>query len=410
MSSSSVYAGGAFTSVGGQPRSRLAALDTTTGTVTGWNPDVGSPLQRSVSALAASGSTIYVGGSFLAMGGQPRTNLASVDAATGAQTDWNPRADATVQALSASRQTVYTGGEFSTIGGQRGRALAALDATTGTATNWNPDPKGGAYLGRILTLAVAGTTVYTDGNFASIGGQPHHNLAALNAKTGAATDWNPDPTGGTTVEQNGILLGETDTLATSTDAIYVGGDLTTIGGQPRNNLAAIDATTGTATDWNPNPARADQASHAVFINALAVADSTIYVRGAFTTIGSQPRRDLAALDATSGAATDWNPNGPDSSPTAIASALAVSGPTLYAGAGFSSIGSVAQQGFAEFTTRCPAHVRPPQVARCHASYARAGSGTRTRDPHFTRCVPELRPFRLQGFLFDGTSLRGSRNA
>ena len=344
VSRSSVYAGGSFTSIGGQQRNRLAALDATTGALTDWNPNAGGiPHQTDVMALAASGSTIYAGGNFPSVGGRPRHHLAALDPTTGAATNWNPNPDGGgVAALAVSGQTVYVGGAFQSIGGQRRHSIAALDATTGSATDWNPDPEGGAYLGIVRTLAVTGSTVYAGGNFASIGGQPRHNLAALDATTGAATDWDPDPTGGTFVEQNGILLGETDALATSAGTVYVGGDFTTIGGQPRNNLAAIDATTGTATDWNPNPARSGQASHAVFINALAVADSTIYVGGAFTSIGGQPRRALAALDATTGAATDWDPNGPNSSPTAGASVLAVSGSTLYAGGDFS---------FTEFTTR-----------------------------------------------------------
>jgi hypothetical protein len=311
--------------------------------VTDWNPNVGGiPHQTGVSALAASGSTIYAGGNFPSIGGQPRHNLAALDPTTGAATDWNPNPDgAQIETLAVSGQTVYAGGAFQSIGGQRRHAIAALDAATGSASDWNPNPMGGAYLGTVRTLAVRGSTVYAGGNFASIGGQPRHNLAALDATTGAATDWNPDPTGATLVQQNGILLGQTDQLAISGSTVYVAGDFTTIGGQPRNNLAAIDATTGTAADWNPNPGRSGQTSHAVFINALAVADSTIYVGGAFTSIGSQPRRDLAALDATSGAATDWNPNGPNSSPTGGASVLAVSGSTLYAGGEFS---------LAEFTT------------------------------------------------------------
>jgi hypothetical protein len=353
VSPSSVYAGGPFTSIGGQPRNRLAALDATTGKLTGWNPDVGTlrPGYPNVYALAGSGSAVYAGGVFTSVGGQPRRNLAALDPTTGAATDWTPNPDGMgVFALAVSGQTVYAGGRFESIGGRRRHTIAALDATTGAATDWNPNPIGGYYAGSILTLALAGSSVYAGGNFAFIGGQPRHNLAALDATTGAATDWNPDPTGGTFVHQNDILLGETDALATSAGNVYVGGDFTTIAGQPRNHLAAVDATTGTATDWNPNPTRADQASSAVRIDAVAVADSTVYVGGEFTSVGGQPRGGLAALDASTGAATDWNPNGRKSAPTSTgASALAVSGSTLYAGGGFASVGTVAQQVFAEFT-------------------------------------------------------------
>jgi hypothetical protein len=71
-------------------------------------------------------------------------------------------------------------------------------------------------------------------------------------------------------------------------AIYAGGGFTIIGGQTRNNVAALDATTGAADPaWNPN------ASAPVL--ALAVAGSTVYAGGGFTSIGGGPQPYLAAI-------------------------------------------------------------------------------------------------------------------
>lgn len=63
---------GAFSTIGGQPRARLAALDATTGLATAWDPGSNNP----VLALAVSGSTVYAGGAFTTIGGKVRQGLA----------------------------------------------------------------------------------------------------------------------------------------------------------------------------------------------------------------------------------------------------------------------------------------------------------------------------------------------
>ena len=86
---SRVYAAGAFTTVAGQARHDLAALDATTGAVLPWNPDANGE----VVSLALSGSVLYAGGVFTTMGGQPRPSAAAVDAASGLATPWSPVTD-----------------------------------------------------------------------------------------------------------------------------------------------------------------------------------------------------------------------------------------------------------------------------------------------------------------------------
>jgi hypothetical protein len=61
-----VYAGGAFSTIGSTPTKRnyLAALNSTTGAVTSWDPNANSLVR----ALAVSGSTVYAGGDFSFIG------------------------------------------------------------------------------------------------------------------------------------------------------------------------------------------------------------------------------------------------------------------------------------------------------------------------------------------------------
>lgn len=303
---STIYVGGNFTTIGGQPRNRIAALDATTGAATDWNPNADRP----VWSLANSGSTIYAGGNFAEIGGHARNNIAALDAVTGGATDWNPNPDDRVETLLISGSTVYAGGLFTTIGGQPRNHIAALDAATGAATDWNPNADWS-----VEALAVNGSTVYVGGGFTTIGGQPRNHIAALDAATGTATNWDPNADGG-----------YVSALAVSGSTVYAGGGgFSSIGGQPRNYIAALDASSGAASVWNPS------ANGTVF--TLAVSGSTIYAGGSFTSIGVQTRRDIAALDATTGIPTDWDPN-----PDGDVRALAVSGSTVYVGGYFSAIG------------------------------------------------------------------------
>src|SRR5206468_2385125 len=128
---------------------------------------------NSVTALAASASTLYASGYFTSIGGLARNRIAAFDATTGAVTAWDANADCCVSALAVSGSTVYAGGSFSSIGGKARHSIAALHRTTGEATSWNPNAHGTATSwdfdsSRVDALAVSGSTVYAGGTFASI--------------------------------------------------------------------------------------------------------------------------------------------------------------------------------------------------------------------------------------------------
>ncbi len=316
VSGTTVYIGGDFTVVRGrcgfQTRYHVAALDATTGCVTAWNPG-GQGGVTSVYALAVSGPTVFVGGNFSTLGGEARSHLAAVDSATGQAEDWDPRGNGNVFALGVSGNAVFAGGTFTGMGGEPRNYLAALDAITGRPLPWNPDPNSSVWC-----LAADGARVYAGGYFSSIGGQAREYLAALDATTGQATAFDA----GDVLSLHEVFIWA---LAASGPTLYVGGYFFYIGGQSRSNLAALDATTGEATAWNP---RAGYQVH-----ALAVSGNTVYVGGTFPWIGSQTRNYIAAVDATTGLATDWDPNADQ---TVLA--LAVSGSTVYAGGYFTRIG------------------------------------------------------------------------
>jgi hypothetical protein len=325
LTENTIYVGGNFTSIGQQDRGYLAALDLVTGIATDWDPHKNPRVDDSINAIAIAGNLVYVGGEFTTMGGQERSSLAAIDVATGSATDWNPTPSpyrsnlhSTVCAIIVSNNTVYVGGEFNTIGGQERNNLAALNITTGEANSWSPNPNNS-----VKALAIMGNTLYAGGNFTFIGGQSRYRLAALDATTGQLSSWNP-------FAEDTVLYNRSDRILVNTlsllgENIFVGGNFTSIGGVCRNYLASLDATTGQPTSWNPNLNG--------IVKTLVLSNKKLYVGGSFTSIGGQSRSRLAAIDITSGQVTPWNPIVNDQINT-----CAISNQLIYIGGFFTSVG------------------------------------------------------------------------
>jgi hypothetical protein len=118
-----------------------------------------------------------------------------------------------------------------------------------------------------------------------------------------------------------------------------------VGGQARRSIAALDATTGNATPWYPQPTAWGSPTE---VKALALVEGSLYVGGAFGSIGGQPRICLASVDTSTGLATNWDP-GTDG----LVWSLAAYGGTVYAGGGFTRAGGLPTSGLAAFSTEQP---------------------------------------------------------
>ena len=56
-----------------------------------------------------------------------------------------------------------------------------------------------------------------------------------------------------------------ETLMLSGSTVYVGGEFTSVGGQQRNRIAALDAQAGIATGWNKRPVLIPTRGHGRFL-------------------------------------------------------------------------------------------------------------------------------------------------
>ena len=275
-----VILGGEFDSVGGVDRLNLVEVDDTSGMAVGFGQGTGQPVR----ALARDGARLMVGGDFATVGGLIRRNLAAYTVSTGEPSAWAPSVSsdfAIIRAMALTGSTLYVGGQFSQINGVGREDLAAINAVDGTLLPWNPGANE-----EVFELEIADGSVYVGGNFDQVGGQPRSNLAEIDAASGAVSAWVPSVSGA-------VLA-----LAVSDDTVYIG---LVINESPRANSAfAFDRVSALPTAWDPNVI--DQS-----VTSLALDGAEILVGGLFAQLGGQPRENLGAVDATVGLATGWDP-------------------------------------------------------------------------------------------------------
>lgn len=268
------YVGGAFTEVrrpdgSTVTRNRLAAIGTATGNVTSWNPDANG----TVLALAASsdGSRIFAGGDFTQVKGKSRARLAKLYTDTGGVSSWNPGASSSVRAIAVKGSGVYVGGTFSTVKGVTVDGLAKLSGSSGSvSTSFKPRPNGGV---RSLALAHDESRLYVGGNLTGIGGSSRRYLASVSTSSGSAKSWAPNP------EFVVFSVG----VGPEGSRVYAGGAGT--GGR----LAAFDGATGALDGWNPG------ADSITGVYAVAAGARHLWVGGDFTVIGGRNQPRLAGF-------------------------------------------------------------------------------------------------------------------
>lgn len=326
LSGSVLYFGGDFIRVDGQRRSHLAAVDANTGVLLPWNPEPNNgntyPLIRT---LVAAGDTIYVGGSFISVGGASRRAVAALDASTGVATSWDPALDqpngmTEIFSIALDGSAVYLGGGFSAAGGRPRAAIAAVDARTAEALPWDAGLESQPFTAPLVTaLAVSPDSVYVSGQFQLSGGAAATRTTALNKNTAAARPWvDAGPT--VSVSQ----------MSVEGSRVFINGNFAILTGAVRNHIAAIDTATGQLTDWNPDSPNTDGNVMTGVVRSLLVAGSKVYAAGSFTRIGGRDQAGLAALDPSTGTALPWNPQviGGITTLSASSSTLFVGGASL----------------------------------------------------------------------------------
>jgi outer membrane protein assembly factor BamB len=336
-------AGGWFVAVNSYPTDRIARLDADLRLQAGW-PMLADGL---IQDLARSGDTLFVAGDFTSIAGQPRAGLAAIDAASGALRPWTAATPGSYGRIAVSDARVYAARASGS-----GQPIAAFDRATGASHSWSPalrsgpvqrllvddgvlfvaggvvndgpdglpftdddadgllllDAESGAARGPTVRtdappsrvsvvndVVVTADTIFLAGTFGTLNGEPRAGLAAIDRATGAVRPWRADLEYPAYNGPGTIPVGEA--LALDGDTLYVGGSFERAGGAFRRNLAALDASTGALLPW--------RGSVNNFVYRLAAAGGRLAVGGSFTLAGGTPSVDVAALDLASGAPRPW---------------------------------------------------------------------------------------------------------
>lgn len=329
-----IYVGGTFTAVVdtngvSHPAGNIAVFDPVAGT---FNTAWAGTTNGSVNAIAAAGSTLFIGGGFSQVDGANHRKLAALNLATGAVLPtWKPSTDGLVETLVALGGKLYVGGYFYNVTDATGihaqPFIARLDGTTGALDpTWHPTPD--ARVRRIMPSA-DGTRLFVGGDFTTVSGAPGSvALVSLVTATGAVDSLFREGT------NNGNARAPVFDLATDGTHLVVAA----AGGGGGCTLQ--DPTRGT-TIWS-HKSNGD-------MQAVEIIGSTVYCGGHFNgslSFDGVDRTKLAAVDLTTGTILPYAP--------VVNSALGIwsmgsDATHLYIGGDFTKVNGVSQAHFARFS-------------------------------------------------------------
>ncbi|MBD0260528.1 MAG: hypothetical protein ICV83_32835, partial [Cytophagales bacterium] len=166
----------------------LRGIDATTGAVKPWS----GKADGKINALLVAGNTLYAAGAFTSINGQGRQRLASFEAATGQLKPWGPAADGEVTALAAGNGLLYVGGRFTTISSLARNRLAAVDEGTGAVAAWSP-----LFEKTVASLALVNNILYagTESEFSESVRMNTSHLCTVHTATGEVAVWESFPLG-----------------------------------------------------------------------------------------------------------------------------------------------------------------------------------------------------------------------
>jgi uncharacterized delta-60 repeat protein len=293
-----VLIGGSFTQVDGIGRGRIARLNPDGSLEVGFDPGAGT--NSFVYAVATqSDDKVLIGGAFTTVGGVGRNRLARLNTTGSLDTSFLnglTGANGTVYAMAVQPDDkVLIGGEFTQVNGITRNGIARLNANGSLDSSFNPGTGVSGGVASVSTIALQPDgKVLIGGGFTTVNGMARGNIARLN--TGGSLD-------------AGFLNGlagassTVSTIALQPDGkVLLGGGFIQVNSTARNRIARLNTDGSLDTGFDPGSGTNNT------VNDVAVkADGKIIIVGNFDTFNGVTRNRIAQLNTDGSLDTGFDP-------------------------------------------------------------------------------------------------------
>jgi uncharacterized delta-60 repeat protein len=292
QSDGKVLIGGAFSTISGVARARIARLDDDGSLDTSFDPGAGMDDNVWAVALQADGKAL-VGGEFTTVDGTGRNRIARLnwDGTPDVGLDPGTGANSTVTSVVLQPNgKVLMGGYFTEIDGTTRYRIARLDANGSLDTTFAPSANSTV---RAVALQPNGKVVI-GGFFGTVNGVPRGHIARLNASGSLDTSF---AASGTEANDDVYAVAlQTD------DKVLIGGTFTSFNGTTRNRIARLSDSGALDTSFNPGTG-VDSTVYAIAIQP----DDKVIIAGSFSTFNGMTRNRIARLDDDGTLDTTFDP-------------------------------------------------------------------------------------------------------
>lgn len=314
-SGTNVYVGGTFSALGTGTAARYVARWTGSAWQT-LGTGANSGTDNSTKGIAlGSNNEVYVVGGFSKAATADARNVAKWDGSawSGFQTGQDNGVFNTVKAISTDANgNVYVGGGFTQVGALAANYIARWD---GTAWSLLGSGATNGVNGEVRAIVTDGSDVYVAGNFTTAGGITVNRVAKWNGTT-----WEALGSGISSLPYSIAVIG---------NEIFVAGFFSTINGMTVNNIVRFNKTTGV---WSPLGSGIGNG----YLNKIVASGTNLYVGGSFELAGGLSAKNVAKWDTLT---ETWSAlgSGANNGTTNSVFAIAASGSTVYVGGSFTSV-------------------------------------------------------------------------